>query len=69
MSGSLPALAANIKKPAGIPINPEEAQKVKLFQPLHQKSVTLHNRLGVSPMCMYSAADGHLNDFHILHCK
>jgi len=69
MSGTVPSLAANIEKPPGTPIDPADAERVKLFQPFKQKSVTLHNRLGVSPMCMYSSTDGHLNDFHILHCK
>ncbi|KAI8647663.1 hypothetical protein BD408DRAFT_408297 [Parasitella parasitica] len=63
----VPAAASNIEKPAGVPINPADVQRVKLFQPFQQKSVTMHNRLGVSPMCMYSAVDGHLNDYHILH--
>lgn len=69
MSGPVPSLAANIEKPPGTPIDPADAERVKLFQPFQQKSVTLHNRLGVSPMCMYSSVDGHLNDFHVLHCK
>jgi hypothetical protein len=69
MSGTVPSLAANIEKPPGTPIDPADAERVKLFQQFQQRSVTLHNRLGVSPMCMYSSADGHLNDFHVLHCK
>lgn len=38
-----------------------------LFAPLTIKSVTLRNRIGVSPMCMYSAADGVMNDWHLVH--
>ncbi|GAN08460.1 oxidoreductase [Mucor ambiguus] len=67
MTSTVPSLAANIEKPPGTPIDPADTERVKLFQPLQQKSVTLHNRLGVSPMCMYSSVDGHLNDFHVLH--
>ncbi|KAG1061043.1 hypothetical protein G6F42_027787 [Rhizopus arrhizus] len=52
MSGTVPSLAANIEKPPGTPIDPADAERVKLFQPFKQKSVTLHNRLGVSPMCI-----------------
>lgn len=38
-----------------------------LFEPLTVKSVTLKNRIGMSPMCQYSAVDGHMNDWHFVH--
>ncbi len=38
-----------------------------LFQPLTVKSVTLRNRIGVSPMCQYSSEDGVANDWHLVH--
>jgi 2,4-dienoyl-CoA reductase-like NADH-dependent reductase (Old Yellow Enzyme family) len=38
-----------------------------LFQPLTLRSVTLRNRIGVSPMCQYSAGDGVANDWHFAH--
>jgi len=38
-----------------------------LFDPLSIKSITLRNRIGVSPMCQYSAVDGHMNDWHYVH--
>jgi 2,4-dienoyl-CoA reductase-like NADH-dependent reductase (Old Yellow Enzyme family) len=38
-----------------------------LFEPLTVKSVTLRNRIGVSPMCMYSSDDGVANDWHLVH--
>jgi 2,4-dienoyl-CoA reductase-like NADH-dependent reductase (Old Yellow Enzyme family) len=38
-----------------------------LFEPLTLKSVTLRNRIGVSPMCMYSSDDGVANDWHLVH--
>jgi 2,4-dienoyl-CoA reductase-like NADH-dependent reductase (Old Yellow Enzyme family) len=38
-----------------------------LFEPLTIKSVTLRNRIGVSPMCMYSSEDGVANDWHLVH--
>jgi 2,4-dienoyl-CoA reductase-like NADH-dependent reductase (Old Yellow Enzyme family) len=31
------------------------------------RSVTLRNRIGVSPMCQYSAEDGVANDWHFVH--
>ncbi len=38
-----------------------------LFQPLTLKSVTLRNRIGVSPMCQYSSEDGAATDWHLVH--
>lgn len=38
-----------------------------LFDPLTLRSVTLRNRIGVSPMCQYSATDGFANDWHLVH--
>ena len=38
-----------------------------LFDSLPQRSVTLRNRIGVSPMCQYSAHDGLATDWHLVH--
>jgi 2,4-dienoyl-CoA reductase-like NADH-dependent reductase (Old Yellow Enzyme family) len=38
-----------------------------LFQSLSIKSVSLRNRIVVSPMCQYSATDGFTNDWHLVH--
>jgi 2,4-dienoyl-CoA reductase-like NADH-dependent reductase (Old Yellow Enzyme family) len=38
-----------------------------LFSPLTIRSVTLRNRIGVSPMCQYSCTDGLANDWHYVH--
>ena len=38
-----------------------------LFAPLALRSVTLRNRIAVSPMCQYSADDGRANDWHLVH--
>lgn len=38
-----------------------------LFDPFTVKSVTLRNRIGISPMCQYSARDGLANDWHRVH--
>jgi 2,4-dienoyl-CoA reductase-like NADH-dependent reductase (Old Yellow Enzyme family) len=42
-------------------------QPAHLFQSLTIKSVTLRNRIGVSPMCQYSSDDGVANDWHLVH--
>ena len=38
-----------------------------LFDPFTVRSVTLPNRVGVSPMCEYSSEDGFANDWHVVH--
>jgi len=38
-----------------------------LFSPLTLGSVTLPNRIVVSPMCEYSCEDGFANDWHLVH--
>ena len=38
-----------------------------LFDPLTLRGLTLPNRIGVSPMCQYSARDGHPTDWHLVH--
>jgi len=38
-----------------------------LFSPLQIKSITLKNRIVISPMCQYSAEDGFANDWHLVH--
>jgi 2,4-dienoyl-CoA reductase-like NADH-dependent reductase (Old Yellow Enzyme family) len=38
-----------------------------LFEPLRLREVELRNRIGVSPMCQYSAVDGLPNDWHLVH--
>lgn len=38
-----------------------------LFEPLALRSVTLRNRIVLSPMCQYSATDGSANDWHRVH--
>jgi 2,4-dienoyl-CoA reductase-like NADH-dependent reductase (Old Yellow Enzyme family) len=38
-----------------------------LFAPLELAGVTLRNRIGVSPMCQYSAENGHPTEWHLVH--
>jgi 2,4-dienoyl-CoA reductase-like NADH-dependent reductase (Old Yellow Enzyme family) len=40
---------------------------MKLFEPLVQRSLTLRNRIVVSPMCQYSATDGVPDHWHLVH--
>ncbi|KAK4122632.1 FMN-linked oxidoreductase [Parathielavia appendiculata] len=55
--------------PAGTAADPQSSGKPvpKLFKPLTVRGVRFQNRLGVAPMCQYSAEDGHMTDYHLMH--
>lgn len=38
-----------------------------MFAPLKLRDMEIANRVVVSPMCMYSAVDGEVNDVHLVH--
>ena len=38
-----------------------------LFAPISLRSITLSNRIVVSPMCQYSAKDGNATEWHLMH--
>jgi len=38
-----------------------------LFEPLTLRDITLKNRIGMPPMCQYSAQDGIAADWHFVH--
>lgn len=40
---------------------------MKLFSPLKIREIELQNRIVVSPMCEYSAKDGHPQTWHLVH--
>ncbi|MDP1778331.1 MAG: FAD-dependent monooxygenase, partial [Brevundimonas sp.] len=50
---------------AGAPPSPEPPPP--MFAPLRLRGLTVPNRVVVSPMCMYSAEDGLVGDFHLVH--
>ncbi|PBQ31119.1 NADPH dehydrogenase NamA [Sphingobacteriaceae bacterium] len=39
----------------------------ELFTPVQIKSITIKNRLVVSPMCQYSSLDGFAGEWHLVH--
>lgn len=39
----------------------------KLFEPLALGSLQLANRIVIAPMCQYSAVDGQMTDWHLIH--
>jgi 2,4-dienoyl-CoA reductase-like NADH-dependent reductase (Old Yellow Enzyme family) len=38
-----------------------------LFEPLKLRDITFSNRIGIPPMCQYSAKDGMASDWHFVH--
>ncbi|AEO66102.1 uncharacterized protein THITE_2113941 [Thermothielavioides terrestris NRRL 8126] len=52
--------------PAGTALD-TGAEVPTLFTPFKLRDLTLQNRFVVSPMCTYSADDGHLTDWHLVH--
>ena len=42
-------------------------QEIKLFQSFKLRSIEAKNRVVISPMCQYSAHDGHLDDWHLVN--
>ncbi|KAI8333213.1 hypothetical protein BD560DRAFT_45995, partial [Blakeslea trispora] len=58
---------SNNQPEIGTPVDVLTKSTPKLFTPIQSRSVTLHSRIVVSPMCMYSAIDGMANDFHQSH--
>jgi len=40
---------------------------MRLFTPLKLREIEFRNRIGVSPMCQYSAKEGHPGTWHLVH--
>ena len=55
--------------PSGTASDPQPAGKKipKLFQPLKVRGVTFQNRIFLSPLCQYSADNGHHTMWHQTH--
>lgn len=66
MAQTFPALVneveAGIARDAGL-----NETAPPMFTPFRLRDMTVANRIVLSPMCMYSAADGLVNDFHLVH--
>lgn len=44
-----------------------EVPEIDLLSPLTIRGVTMRNRIGISPMCQYSADEGMADDWHLVH--
>ncbi len=53
-------------RPAGAD-QAQEVPEIGLLSPLTIRGITLRNRIVMSPMCQYSAADGLASDWHLVH--
>ena len=42
-------------------------KKNSLFSPIQLRSITIPNRITISPMCQYSAVEGNANEWHMSH--
>jgi len=59
---------AEARTQAKLPPPPSPAKPTPpMFTPLRLRELVIPNRVGVSPMCMYSAKDGAVDDFHLVH--
>ena len=56
-----------IAEQAGLKRGPAEASVPPMFTPFTARSVTLKNRIVVSPMAQYSCVDGLPADYHLVH--
>src|SRR5258708_35917882 len=50
-----------------LPSGESRLPRPELFTPIELGGITLPNRIVVSPMCQYSADDGSMNDWHLVH--
>ena len=63
-----PALVDEVDALAAGPVRGRNgAPPPPMFTPFRMRELTLPNRIVMSPMCMYSAEDGEVNDFHMVH--
>jgi anthraniloyl-CoA monooxygenase len=66
-----PAFIARVRKwyadEQGAPCSSDGSAPPPMFTPFRLRGLSLRNRVVVSPMCMYSAEDGLINDWHLVH--
>jgi len=58
--------AEGAKKQSGVDVRLDPPPP-PMFTPFKLRDLVLSNRVVVSPMCMYSAQDGLIDDFHLVH--
>jgi anthraniloyl-CoA monooxygenase len=62
-----PALVRAVDDLFAAPASGSNRAPPPMLTPFRLRDLVLPNRIAVSPMCMYSAVDGTVNDFHLVH--
>jgi anthraniloyl-CoA monooxygenase len=62
-----PELAREVDALVAGPARKSNRTPPPMLAPFRLRELELPNRIVVSPMCMYSAVDGTVNDFHLVH--
>jgi len=63
----IPHRPASAPSPPHHPFSENAMNRPKLFEPLQVGSLKLDNRIVIAPMCQYSAQDGEMTDWHLMH--
>ena len=58
--------AAHVRETQGFAV-PTDPPPPPMFAPFRLRGMTVQNRVVVSPMCQYSAEDGNVNEWHLVH--
>ena len=58
--------AAHVRETQGFAV-PTDPPPPPMFAPFRLRGMTVQNRVVVSPMCQYSAEDGTVNEWHLVH--
>jgi anthraniloyl-CoA monooxygenase len=61
------SVAAWNRTASGAPLDSNGRPPAPLFTPFTLRGLSLANRIVVSPMCQYSAEDGRVGDWHLVH--
>lgn len=64
---NVPFFTPRQNPPAGTAGIVDNQDVPKLFKPLKIRGLTMQNRIMLSPLCQYSAEDGHYTSWHITH--
>ncbi len=60
-------VAERFREECGAPLASDGSVPAPIFTPFRVGEMEVVNRVAVSPMCQYSAEDGTVNDWHLMH--
>jgi anthraniloyl-CoA monooxygenase len=61
------AVARHVARESGVPVADDAPPPAPVFTPFSVGKLRLENRIVVSPMCQYSATDGLVDEWHLVH--